>query len=648
MNLNRFTKQLSVTRLAGILLAGILVTACASGPGSEEPKGVPSPFSRVTKEASWYLDQVDDQKPQDAFTWQILAARSYLATGKPAEAAKLLKALRKQAKSAAQFAQLQLLEAHVVLAKGNAKGALALLGKKPATKLDVDTDKDWYLQRAALQLDNKDRFGAAKSLIALDPLLQEEALKENHRQIWVLLQGMTPATLQSLQDAAPPDVTTGWLQLAELVNQYGAQPDQLVRQLHLWKRSFPKHPALGDMPAGLDKLLEVELTTPLQAAVMLPLSGNLAVQGQAIQNGILMSYKQSGGQLKVKFYDTQAHAIPALYSQALKDGADIIIGPLLKDRVQELMTLKPTVPVLALNEIDKPVTGDKYYYFSLSAASDAAQAARYLHEQGYRQPLVLAAQDRIGYASVQSFDKAWQEASGGRAIIATFGGRQEIEGMVRSALSGKAAAGRIQPVASNEAEQHNTFNGIDAAYIVGNPTETRSIKPYIDFNVSQAKGGLATFTAARGYDSASREVLPELNGLHISDMPLLLGHNDDILQQVQVLWPQLQGDNLRLFAMGYDAFTLTSKLQQLRASPSMSLSGLTGQISVDPSGVILRQPVWGVYNNGIVRDGSLPPPATDTSNQTGTSNEATPQPDAATPEQPAASGDTTDQQGQAL
>jgi hypothetical protein len=100
--------------------------------------------------------------------------------------------------------------------------------------------------------------------------------------------------------------------------------------------------------------------------------------------------------------------------------------------------------------------------------------------------------------------------------------------------------------------------------------------------------------------------------------------------------------------MGYDAFTLTSKLQQLRASPSLSLSGLTGQISVDPSGVILRQPVWGVYNNGIVRDGSLPPPATDTSNQTGTSNEATPQPDAATPEQPAASGDNTDQQGQAL
>ncbi|MCV5480731.1 penicillin-binding protein activator, partial [Escherichia coli] len=74
----------------------------------------------------------------------------------------------------------------------------------------------------------------------------------------------------------------------------------------------------------------------------------------------------------------------------------MIIGPLLKDRVEELLKANPTVPVLALNELDKPVVNDTTYYFSLSAAADAAQAAQYLYTQGYRKPLLIAAQGRIG------------------------------------------------------------------------------------------------------------------------------------------------------------------------------------------------------------------------------------------------------------
>ncbi|MFL9708794.1 penicillin-binding protein activator, partial [Aeromonas veronii] len=99
----------------------------------------------------------------------------------------------------------------------------------------------------------------------------------------------------------------------------------------IWKRSIPQHPALTAMPAGLGQLLSTELSVPLQAAVLLPLSGNLASQGQAIQYGILMSYKQSGSELKVKFYDTQSKGIAPLYQQAVAEGADMIIGPLLKE-----------------------------------------------------------------------------------------------------------------------------------------------------------------------------------------------------------------------------------------------------------------------------------------------------------------------------
>jgi len=174
--------------------------------------------------------------------------------------------------------------------------------------------------------------------------------------------------------------------------------------------------------------------------VLLPLSGNLEPQGAAIRNGMLMSYKENQGQFTLNFYDTQSKSTGDLYKQAIQEGADMIIGPLLKDRVEELLKANPTVPVLALNELDKPIVNDTNYYFSLSAAADAAQAAQYLYTQGYRKPLLIAAQGRIGYSSIKAFEQSWATLSQDKPIVATFGARNEVQGMVKNALSGRSTA----------------------------------------------------------------------------------------------------------------------------------------------------------------------------------------------------------------
>ena len=70
----------------------------------------------------------------------------------------------------------------------------------------------------------------------------------------------------------------------------------------------------------------------------------------------------------------------------------MIIGPCSKIRWRSCSSPIPTVPVLALNELDKPIVNDNTFYFSLSAAADASQAAQYLYGQGYRKPLLIAAQ----------------------------------------------------------------------------------------------------------------------------------------------------------------------------------------------------------------------------------------------------------------
>jgi len=151
---------------------------------------------------------MDPAKPAEAFVWQMMAARSYLALGQAKPAAALYQQLQKQAKSPVQQAQLQLLQAHLLLAQGNANQALILLEGKPDVVLDADTQKDWYRQRVVLQLDINNKFGAAKSLILLEPYLAKNELATNHQQIWSLLKSMTPSTLQALEEEPAPDVAS--------------------------------------------------------------------------------------------------------------------------------------------------------------------------------------------------------------------------------------------------------------------------------------------------------------------------------------------------------------------------------------------------------------------------------------------------------
>jgi len=171
--------------------------------------------------------------------------------------------------------------------------------------------------------------------------------------------------------------------------------------------------------------------------------------------------------------------------------------------------------------------------------------------------------------------------------------------MVKNALSGRATpkAGEIVQLADDTAPR-----SIDAVYVVANSLDTRMIKPYVDISVDPM-GSLPIFTGARGYDGAATEITTELNGLHISDMPLLLGGYEKQREQIALLWPQTQGDLLRLFAMGYDAVALADNLQRMRKIGGMQQAGMSGQLSIDAEGNVVRMLNWATYQNGkLVED----------------------------------------------
>ena len=62
-------------------------------------------------------------------------------------------------------------------------------------------------------------------------------------------------------------------------------------------------------------------------------------------------------------------------------------------------------------------------------------------------------------------------------------------------------------------------------------------------------------------------------------------------------FPQLNGDLLRFFAMGYDAATLLPHLSDLRHDANSKLPGVTGELSLSADGVVLRRLTWLTYQN---------------------------------------------------
>lgn len=69
----------------------------------------------------------------------------------------------------------------------------------------------------------------------------------------------------------------------------------------------------------------------------------------------------------VRFYNTSVAPVETLLAQAEKDGATLVVGPLLKPDVRALLSIHTPLDVLALNLPENPVYRDNLCYFALSS-----------------------------------------------------------------------------------------------------------------------------------------------------------------------------------------------------------------------------------------------------------------------------------------
>lgn len=319
---------------------------------------------------------------------------------------------------------------------------------------------------------------------------------------------------------------------------------------------------------------------PQHIALLLPLSGKHAEAAQAIKEGYLASYYHSNQDPKptVQVYDTaKGGDVQKVYEQAVKNGADFVVGPLTKEEVQRLGALSSSqfkTPILALNKPANQSYRSQLYQFSLTPEAEAAQIVQKAWQKGYKTASIITPNNTWGKRMNASFVQQWQQ-QGGRVLRTVYANPDYDQSAAIRNLLGidekqkkaieerKLDAQAIQP------------HFVDVIFMAAPPEQARQLKPLFDFYYADDIPIYATSSVYTGQINPTRD--RDLNGIIFCDMPCLL----DPHKQAQ-LYPLLgskstkSGEYKRLFSMGVDAYNVSIRLPALRAGKRYA--GATGHL----------------------------------------------------------------------
>ena len=504
-----------------------------------------------------------------------------------------------------QALQMRLLQSEVLLQERRAADALDLLRVWPGPGAPPDLQIRFHRDLAAAYRQMGNLLETANALQAIDALQTDHQQRlETQTEILRTLALLNEQALTDLQPS-PPGVAGGWMELALLVKQHGNNPDQLVPLFADWRQRFPQHPALPGLLTNYQQQLQGQLQHLSHIAVLLPQSGPFAQVAAAIRDGLVISRFElpEDKRPELRFYDaTDPVGIWPLYNQAVSDGAQLVIGPLQKQGVAQLMRAgQLPVPVLALNqvEIETLPTPDLFMY-SLSPEDEARQAAERTWLDGKRRPVILAPQGAWGDRLAAAFEQRWLSLGGSLAGTGRFDESSHdytdtIEQLLQLDQS-NARHRELQGWLGRNLEfEPRRRDDVDAIFMAARPVQAQGLRPQLQFHHA---GDLPIYaTSASWVGTLSATQAEDMRGIMLIDIPWLLSSGPgDTRETVAQYLPNSGSGYGRLYAMGMDALRLVPHLKRLQSSRYESLDGSTGNLYMDETNQIHRQLIWVVLD----------------------------------------------------
>ena len=321
---------------------------------------------------------------------------------------------------------------------------------------------------------------------------------------------------------------------------------------------------------------------PAKLAVLLPQTGTLAVAGNAIRDGLLSAYyAETRSKPGIRFYDTQGSATgaKAAYDRAVKEGAQMIIGPIGKDEVAALHEAAGSIPVLVLNRLDSP-SNRHVLNFSLSPEREGELIADRLLGKGLLQTVVFSQNSDSNSRMLAAFEKRYQTGGGSvllKAPAPVFG--KDAEGV---------AVNPVLPEAVREAKAVLLLLNGDAA------------KPPRAALALNGASGIPVFAGTDITENRDAKTNTQLDGIEFLQMPWLVSRGNSLnITAAQLLkLPSARGPGAKLNAFGADAWLIATRLPLWLASPNSEIAGTTGGLHLEPDGRIERTLPWSVFRAG--------------------------------------------------
>ena len=560
-----------------LALLTLLLTGCATlgGPTPAQQAGAAQAdvlYQRGDFQGAartWEAQVTPQTAPTLASDYHLRAAEAWHRAGQGARAAQQLALVRQNDLRGLDAARYNLLQGELALAR-DPQQALVI-----AAMLPQDLPPPLALRAVRLQAQAAtalgDQAAAARARVRMDPLLSGAARQRNAQDIERLLvaQGV-PALQRQARGMAADDPMLPWI--ARALRRVGSALPANLPQLN--------QPA-GTLIAGAQ---QEGFHAYREVALLLPLSGPARLAGDAVAEGFFTAYYNApAGQPRplVHVYDTQGTPQGALVAlqQAQAQGAELVIGPLLRDTVAAVFGADPGVPVLALNHPDGDVAVPRdSAEFGLMPEADGVQAAVRMQRMGLTRAVSFSGGSDNEQRAVQAF-KAQFESTGGTVVSAQTlpQGSLDYAAQIQQAMSG--------------------MNGSTGIFIAVAPEVGRLLLPQLRV----ARLSQPVMATPQIYSGIASAMDKDLDGVQFPDAPWLYDAQSGLPSRAR-LQPELpvtRGRGARLFAFGMDAELIGPYYRWLQRHPGSYVAGATGQLSVDAQGHVQRTPIWVSFVNGV-------------------------------------------------
>ncbi len=620
-------------RSAAVLATTLLIAACISPPARSpaprpappvtaptpapsEPAVTTTPLETGTAATSpWdYIALARNAVGDQRTDYLLEAIEGFLDLKQEATARTLLEQLAEQPLNPTRFVRRQLLLARSMLQSGRYGDVERVLGPLSLRQdLSAGDRAETLRLRAEAQASRGDAEAALRLMITREPLLVDPAdVADNQEQIWRLLGVVDGERLQAISTDATSPTLAQWAELALINQRAGWNPHALRLHLERWRQAYPGHPASRHLVPHTLQNLGGELTQYRQVALLLPLSSGFGRAAEAVRDGFLALHQAdtNPGKPRVAVYDTGENPdlIGFYYEAAVRDGAQLVVGPLGKIAVDALAEgTDLDVPTLLLGNSELAAGRPNALQFGLSPEDEARDVARRAFADGHRAAAILYPETDWGIRQLAAFREQWDALGGEVAETGVYNeAATDFSQPIKLILDLDESESRhreLERVTAADLEfVAKRRHDIDFLFLIARSDHGRLLKPQLNFFKAS---DLPTYAISQIYTGGEQTIQDiDLDGVIFGDMPWLV-LDGGMFRAIRESLPEAnryRGKSLdRLYALGIDSYQLLFRIERMKANPQLDFQGTTGRLSLGPEGSVRRELEWARFEQGMAR-----------------------------------------------